>query len=67
VEAGRGSRSGSMAGAAPFQTVWQGSSWSRFWSWSRSPAKQGLDIDDCGDELLDTKAMRQDVKALYRR
>ena len=56
-----------MAGAAPFQTIWQGSSWSRFWRWSRSPAKQGLDIDDCGDELLDTKAMRQDVKALYRR
>ncbi|KAG2596733.1 hypothetical protein PVAP13_5KG246600 [Panicum virgatum] len=26
-----------------------------------------VDIDDCGDELLDTKAMRQDVKALYRR
>ena len=26
-----------------------------------------FDIDDCGDELLDTKAMRQDVKALYRR
>ncbi|XP_062196578.1 protein CHROMATIN REMODELING 35-like isoform X4 [Phragmites australis] len=26
-----------------------------------------IDIDDCGDELLDSKAMRQDIKALYRR
>ncbi|CAL4998004.1 unnamed protein product [Urochloa decumbens] len=26
-----------------------------------------VDIDDSGDELLDTKAMRQDIKALYRR
>lgn len=25
------------------------------------------DIDDCGDEFLDNKAMRQDIKALYRR
>ncbi|KAL6839155.1 hypothetical protein ACP4OV_031046 [Aristida adscensionis] len=26
-----------------------------------------IDIDDSGDELLDNKAMRQDIKALYRR
>ncbi|WVZ77981.1 hypothetical protein U9M48_025767 [Paspalum notatum var. saurae] len=26
-----------------------------------------IDIDDSGDELLDTKAVRQDIKALYRR
>lgn len=26
-----------------------------------------VDIDDSGDELLDTKAIRQDIKALYRR
>jgi DNA repair and recombination RAD54-like protein len=25
-----------------------------------------VDIDDSGDELLDTKAIRQDIKALYR-
>ncbi|KAJ1277782.1 hypothetical protein BS78_04G029400 [Paspalum vaginatum] len=26
-----------------------------------------IDIDDSGDELLDTKAVRQDIEALYRR
>lgn len=26
-----------------------------------------IDIDDSGDELLDTKAIRKDIKALYRR
>jgi DNA repair and recombination protein RAD54 and RAD54-like protein len=26
-----------------------------------------VDIDDSGDELLDTRAIRQDIKALYRR
>uniref|UniRef100_A0A453LHQ3 Helicase ATP-binding domain-containing protein n=1 Tax=Aegilops tauschii subsp. strangulata TaxID=200361 RepID=A0A453LHQ3_AEGTS len=26
-----------------------------------------IDIDDCGDELLDNRAMRQDIKALYTR
>ena len=26
-----------------------------------------IDIDDCEDELLDNKTMRQDIKALYRR
>ena len=26
-----------------------------------------VDIDDCEDELLDNNAMRQDIKALYRR
>jgi DNA repair and recombination protein RAD54 and RAD54-like protein len=26
-----------------------------------------IDIDDCGDELLDSKAMRKDIKALYKR
>ena len=36
VEAGRGSKFSSLTGAAPSWTVWQGSSWSRFWS----PAKQ---------------------------
>jgi len=26
-----------------------------------------VDIDDCGDEFLDNRAMRQDIKALYAR
>ncbi|GJN35165.1 hypothetical protein PR202_gb23912 [Eleusine coracana subsp. coracana] len=26
-----------------------------------------IDVDDCGDEFLDNKAMRQDIKALYKR
>jgi hypothetical protein len=40
-EAAKGSSTGSTPGAGAKITVWQGSSWSRPWSRSRSRAKQG--------------------------